>query len=139
MKLLICILSAILGLLLLIPSQALAASSCDQLDIQLSASQTFEIPIRNGRGCAEGSIFSPLSLSIQGTGNIVSTEQGTWTITAEDNGREISFQPSNSKITSQDEITWNTQADWFNNNIRFDASWSNQEDTTLIIQLNANL
>ena len=139
MKLLMCILSAVLGLLLLIPSQALAASSCEQLDIQLSASQTFEIPITNGQGCAEGRIFSPLSLSIQGTGNIISPEVGTWTITAEDNGREISFQPSNSNITSDDEITWNTQADLFNNNIRFEASWSNQEDTTLIIQLNANL
>lgn len=139
MTIFMCILSVILGLLFLIPSQALAASSCDQLDIQLSTSQTFEIPIRNGQFCAEVSIFSPLSLSIQGTGNIVSPEQGTWTITAADNGREVSFQPSNSNITSQDEITWNTQANWFNNNIKLDASWSNQEDTTLIIQLNANL
>ncbi len=133
-----CILSAILGLLLLSPSPALAVSSCDQLDIQLSASQTFEIPIRNGLGCAEGSIFSPLSLSIKGTGHIISPEEGTWTITAEDNGREISFQPSNSNITTQDEIIWNTQADWLNNKIKFEASWSNQEDTTLIIQLKAN-
>ena len=89
MKIFMCIGGAMLGLLFLIPSQALAIE-CAKLDIQLAASQTFEIPIRNGQGCAQGSIFSPLSLSIEGTGNIISPEEGTWTITAEDNGRQVS-------------------------------------------------
>ncbi len=146
MKIWIYILAAILGLLISITSQTLAASSCAKLNISSDSTQTFEIPIKKGKGCAAGSKPNPTCLpwfeiclkdSINGTGNIISPKGGTWTITAQNKDHEVSFKPSNSNITSNKEIKWETKI-WNENNIRVDAVWSKEDDTTLKIRLKAN-
>ncbi|MBL1179210.1 hypothetical protein [Pantanalinema sp. GBBB05] len=140
MKTWICILIVVFSLLFSMPQKAMAASSCAPLNIRLSTSQDFEIPINNGKGCAEGSVFNPTWLStIKGTGNVVSPEAGTWTIEGKAGGKSISFK-SASNIAINDAVEWEAQAQKFwRNAIRFDVSWSKNENTTLKIHLNANL
>ena len=137
MKIRICVLLAILSLLFSIASQVIAVSSCSELNITLQSSQNFEIPIQNGKGCAQGSILNPNPFlkSIKGTGNIISLQDGTWRIKAQNNNNKVFFKPSNSNITSKDEIEWSTKADFGSNKIRFNVVWSEKDSTILKIKL----
>ena len=144
MKIWIYILAAILGLLISITSQTLVASSCAKLNISSDSTQTFRIPIKNGKGCAVGSKHNDtcvafpgfeicLKKSINGTGNIISSEGGKWAIRVTNNGKEVSLQD----ITSNKEFQWGISIKK-ENNIRVDADWSKKDDTTLKIRLTAN-
>ena len=97
--------------------------------------QNFNVSIKNGEGSEEQSKYT-FGVTISGYFVIQSPSQGTWTVVAKVDDKTV---VNKSNVSKGQQIPFTAETSfWGDTDVKVNATWSDQADTTLTVRLHAS-
>jgi hypothetical protein len=95
-----------------------------------------DVPVQNGQGTLTSEKVTSWGVTIEGTVTVTAPANGTWNITATDLVYDkVVYQASGLGVNESKSFSYKTG---FHVQLSIAASWSVQDSTTLVLELNTN-